>query len=314
MPINPNALGDSTGPNDDGEAREAAERQADDDAKQEGQPKRQRRTKAQLIADAVVPGDDETVELKDKDSGAKIERPWLVALEMVRDEKAEFSDKSMKYAMLKHDQQKAASAFAPDEPQEPKSNNVPPEAEVGDEVRIGKDVFRVGHDGVLTNSPVSVNGEIVKPKRTWQRELGTGGKGPWEVVQVHPEAHAPQPTPSANGNDRHDEPKVETVRLPRTEEVLDDGNVKIGTGILEKIGLPDYSSLQVGPLTMSRTVVDDGRRTTVPLSNGREAEVITAAIEGFELLDNTLEFVASRFRGQLQTFLEATGALKQPVS
>jgi hypothetical protein len=37
-------------------------------------------------------------------------------------------------------------------------------------------------------------------------------------------------------------------------------------------------------------------------------------VESFEEMDNTLEFISARFRGQLQSFLEATGALNQPVS
>jgi hypothetical protein len=103
MPINPNALsGAQPEPSEPEEAAQPAAEEA---------PKRTRRTKAQMIADAVVPADDEKVELKDAGTGAKIERTWLVALEMVRDGKAEFADKAMKYSMLKHDQQKSASAF-----------------------------------------------------------------------------------------------------------------------------------------------------------------------------------------------------------
>jgi hypothetical protein len=55
--------------------------------------------------------------------------------------------------------------------------NVPPDAELGDEVRVGAETMRVGHGGVLTTSPVAVDGEVVKPKRRWQRELGSGPTG-----------------------------------------------------------------------------------------------------------------------------------------
>jgi hypothetical protein len=37
-------------------------------------------------------------------------------------------------------------------------------------------------------------------------------------------------------------------------------------------------------------------------------------VEGYELLENTVEYVAKRFRGQLFSFLAATGAIKQPVA
>jgi hypothetical protein len=327
MPINPSALGDS-----------APEEQPKPQA-EEG--KRTRRTKAQMIADAVVPADDAQVELKDAGTGAKIQRPWLVAVEMVREGKAEWADKAMKYALMKYDQQKAAPAFeqgsAPSDEEVAalaqqvdrdsnavaKSENIPPEAEVGDEVLVNDSVFRVGHGGVLTNqhSPISVEGEIVSAKRRWQR----GADNEWRSADLStsddaqpdiPAEQAATPAPEvAQTNGRGDgEVHVESERLPRTQEHLEDGSIKIGTGILEKIGMPDYSSFQVGPITISRTVFDDGRRTVETFDDGREREVITAAVEGFDLLDNTVEFVAKRFRGQLISFLEATGSLKQPVS
>jgi len=332
VPINPNALSHDADEPEQAPSEAAAEQET---------KSRTRRTKAQMIADAVIPADDEQVELKDAGTGSKIQRPWLVALEMVRDGKAEFADKAMKYSMLKWDQQKAAPAF--EEPKvdqgEPVSTEqqitqllvVPPDADVGDEVSIGSDTFRVGHNRELISGdrPISINGELVKPQRRWIRELGAGPNGPWEAVPpiggspIGPGVDAPTPQElrddqqqrAANVNGHSETPvQVETQRLPRTQEPQDDGTIKITTGILEKIGLPDYSSLQVGPISISRTVVDDGRRETVPLGDGREGEVITSVIEGFELLDNTVEFVARRFRGQLQSFLEATGALKQPVS
>lgn len=321
--------------------------------------KRARRTKAQLIADAVVPGNDDKVELKDVATGAKIERTWLVALEMVRDKKAEFADKGMKYAMLKHDQQKVAGAFA--QPSEGPASQEPmvaadtgepsaqtpspatdvsgqplaPEgAEVGDEVIIGVDTYYVGHGKVIVDGLVGDEGEIIQPRRRWQRELGAGPDGPWEsrllvqTVSAHPQAGPIQEpsvpieqaeaklaveqaiSPPQNGKADLD---AQTERLPRTVEEVEPGTLKIGTGMLDKIGLPDYSSLQIGPITMSRTVQDDGRRHTETVK-GRQVTVITAAVEAFEELDNTIEFVGARFRGQLQSFLEATGALKQPVA
>jgi hypothetical protein len=342
MPINPSALSgaDDSGDPADGRDPDIA---ADAAAAQEEQPKRTRRTKAQMIADAVVPADDAQVELKDAGTGAKIQRPWLVAVEMVREGKAEWADKSMKYALMKYDQQKAAPAFEPPEgeteaekaerldgpygldpaKQDTKSENIPPEAEVGDEVLANDSVFRVGHGGVLTNqhSPISIEGEIVHAKRRWQR----GADNEWRSADLStsddaqpdiPAEQAATPAPEvAQTNGRGDgEVHVESERLPRTQEHLEDGSIKIGTGILEKIGMPDYSSFQVGPITISRTVFDDGRRTVETFDDGREREVITAAVEGFDLLDNTVEFVAKRFRGQLISFLEATGSLKQPVS
>jgi hypothetical protein len=153
-------------------------------------------------------------------------------------------------------------------PQPAPSANVPPDAQLGDEVRVGAETLRVGYDRALTNSPVAdANGEVIRPARRWQRELGAGLDGPWQqtpltvIGEPRPileKSDVPLEKDSQNGNGV----TVQTERLPREMEELDDGSIKIGTGILEKIGLPDYSSLQfLGPITISRAIKDDGRRT-----------------------------------------------------
>jgi hypothetical protein len=393
MPINPSALS-SPDPDDAAKERQdASDYVAETQQREEQeQPQRKRRTKAELIADAVVPAADAQIEVKDSGTGARIKRPWPEAVALVKGGQAEFVDKSLKYAVLKMEQQPiaASSAFAqPAQPSDdpaarevrytidgqallktgesespggdvvvswadyrgengtmtdsewellaqsppmlpenqeqpassPSTTSVPPDAELGDEVRVGTETLRVGHGGVLTTSPVAVNGEVVRPRRRWQRELGAGPDGPWESKLLRTDSdETSKAAEPASQNGHGDGPVVQTERLPRTQEDLGDGVIKITTGVLEKIGMPQIESfasasqLQVGPISVSRTVLDDGRRTTVALSDGREAEVITAAVEGFELLDNTVEFIARRFRGQLVSFLEATGALRQPVS
>jgi hypothetical protein len=380
MPINPNALGGAT-PDPESDQPQAAPEPS----------KRKRRTKEELIADAVVPADDAQVDLKDSSTGAKIQRPWLVAVEMVRESKAEWADKTMKYALLKYDQQKASEEFTAGETQQPgevgesridpddgngyilqrvirhdgdtsttgartevaitdvlgghervisaetwstwstnddpapgdvmetageaksgggeTDTSVPPDAEVGDEVRIGKDVFRVGNGGTLTSGPVSVHGEIVQPKRVWQRELGSGGKGPWEQVALLGSARPEKADTNGSGKD------VEPVTIPEgvTVEQISDGAWKIGTGILEKIGLPDYSSLQIGPISASRVAIDDGRRVTVQIGD-REASIPAAVVEVAREAMDIVEYIARYQRGELVSFLESTGALRQPVS
>lgn len=339
MPINPTSL---SSPEPDPEPDVAAPE--DPTPQQEAQadlPKRTRRTKAQMIADAVIPANDDQIELKDAGTGSKIQRPWLVALEMVRDGKAEFVDREMKYSMQKWDQAKSG-----DEPaapiEQPKLStpaeeqiafgDVPPDAEVGDEVSIGSDTFRVGHGRVLVDgsSRIAADGEVIPPARRWIRQIGSGPNGPWEQVpalgggrRFPPKNLGDVLAESAFGekNGTGDaEVQVQTERLPREVEQVDTLTWKISSGILEKIGLPQVeqyaggSQLQVGPISVSRYVIDDGRRTTVELNGGRQGEVPVSVIEAFEVLDNTVEFVASRFRGQLQDFLAATGVLKQPVS
>jgi hypothetical protein len=330
MPINPNARTSPQPEPDESPDSVAPEATTAEPAK------RKRRTKAEMLEDAVVPADGEIVKLKDVGTGVKIERPWVEAVALVDDGKAEFADKDMKYARIKYAQQQAppasqeptvpsdqappaTDAFGRPSPEQLEAAQLPtdesgqmvaPEgASHGDEVVIGAKTYFVGPTGVL------VDGVVDAPAmRCWQRELGTGGTGPWESTAIS--QSMPPSTPPVENNGHSDQPPitVQTERLPRTVEPLDNGMVKIGTGILEKIGLPDYSSFQVGPITISREVFDDGRRTVVPLGDGREGEVIAAAVEGFELLDNTVEFIAARFRGQLRPFLQATGAQVQPVS
>jgi hypothetical protein len=308
MPINPNALGASEPETGPGISAPTPQEAREDAAQAAEQGKRKRRTKAELIADAVVPGNQDQVDLKDGDSGAKIQRPWLVAVEMIRDGKAEFADKSMKYAMLKYDEQKAAAereAKSPDATgdtdqgrsespadevtagaAEPvKSAHIPDDAQPGDEVKVGEDTFRVGHGGVLTTSPVQT--------------FDTGDATPATV-------------PVSNGNGGS-EITVESKTQPVDVQKVGQIEWKIGTGILRKIGLPDYSSLQVGPISASRLVLDDGRRSKVVI-NGREAIIPTAVIEGFREVSDTVEFVANYQQGELVSFLEATGVLTQPAS
>lgn len=368
MPINPNAL---SSPDPDTEAGQTVAAAQDAEMSQQvdavapdgtelaqsggaQEPaKRTRRNKAQMIADAVVPADADEVEVKDLNTGAKVKRAWLEAVQLVGLGAAEFVDKTLKYAVMKMEQQAAAPAFAQSDPQpaaavgqqpsSPQAGGVPPGAALGDEVRVGAETYRVGHGGVLTSSPVADEaGNIVKAVRRWQRELGSGVDGPWESVALtqtetqrplfDPPAQAAAGAfsePAPNGKAEQDvveravaanAPVVQTEKLPHTIESVEGTQfVKIGTGILEKIGLPQIeqyaggSSLQIGPITMSRTIVDDGRRTTHTFADGRTSEVITAAAEGFDLMDDTCEFIAARFRGQLQSFLQSIGALKQPV-
>lgn len=372
MPINPSALGAPT---------------PDEKPPEEG--KRKRRSKAELIADAVVPANDEQVKLKDSGTGAKIDRPWLVAVEMVREGKADWADPSMKYALMKFDQQKVKGAFEPPaagdaadvdglklrwdklqeaideakpgevekittlseesenvrneiislggaDPADPEGShpasdavargafmpdtgqesgkkgdvNVPPDAEVGDEVRIGSETYRVGHGRLLVQGMIAESGsnELIHAKRRWQRELGSGSDGPWESTMLTP----PSQEQSAN-NGHGGAVTVETETQPPQVERVSQLEWKIGTGILQKIGLPDYSQLQVGPVNASRMVIDDGRRTTVQVGS-RTAQIPTAVIEGFQEVTDAVEYVARYQRGELVSFLESVGALTQPVS
>lgn len=335
---------------------------------QESKPaKRTRRKKEDLINDVVIPGQDDTIEVKFTATGNKGERPWNIAVELFREGKVEFVTKDptgidLKYAVEKMDRQQSGDPPAPKSPdldpsstegltlrwqklqemigeQHPGSDiealneeselvrkqivelggsdpaapdtgaesgkkgseSVPPDADVGDIVRIGADTYRVGHGGVLTQGPVSVDGEPALPKRAWQRELGTGGNGEWQVVETFPQDAVKPPS-----NGHKDAPVEQQVVDPEMREVAP-GIWKVGTGVLEKIGLPEYSSLQIGPNTMSTAVLDDGRRTKTKMPHGDEREVVvpTAVVEAYGLCADTVEYVSSLQRRQLIAFLEA---------
>jgi hypothetical protein len=214
MPIKPNAL-PSPEPDDRTPEEIAGKVEHDDLAEndrdpqtpgtgeeiaQEEQPKRARRTKAQMIEDAVVPADDAPVEIKDSITGAKITRPWTDAVALVKAGTAQWVDKAMKYALLKAEQ--ASGGPASQEPMgaadtgEPSAQTpspathdasgqrlAPEGAALGDEVVIGSETYIVGHGGVLVQGVVAVDGEIVKPKRRWQRELGAGSGRPLGVAR-----------------------------------------------------------------------------------------------------------------------------------
>jgi len=326
MPINPSALTPSEPDEPTSEEIKdvAAHVNETQQREEQEQPKRSRRTKARMIAEAVIPANDAQVELKDVGTGAKIQRPWLVAAGMVRDGKAEWVDRTLKYAAMKFDQQKAEPAFKEPEVEqgetisqaEQVSNtaSVPPDAEVGDEVSVGAEIYRVGHGGVLTSGPISVDGEVIKPKRRWLREIGAGPNGPWEAVDPIGAAPQHKPLPAKVETNGHSEQPPQPVALPEGVEIeqVSLRGWRIGTGVLEKIGLPDYSSLQVGPITASREVYDDGRRTTVEIG-GRTASIPTAVVEIAREASDIVEYIARYQRGELVSFLESTGALKQPV-
>jgi hypothetical protein len=216
MPINPSALSspepEPTTPQDTSGDAPISVPAADAE-----QPQRKRRTKAELIAAAVVPAPDALIEVKDAGTGAKVQRRWSEAVALVKANQAEFVDKSLKYAVLKMEQEPVAASSAFAQPAQPSENpaerevrytvdgqallkvgeanglvsysdehgertmrvdewellsmsppprdggaassNVPPDAELGDEVRVGAETMRVGHGGVLTTSPVAVDGE-----------------------------------------------------------------------------------------------------------------------------------------------------------
>jgi hypothetical protein len=382
-------------------------------------PKARRRTKAELIDAAVVPGDQDAIKLKDKSTGAKVERPWVVAVQLVGENKAEFVDKSLKYAVLKMEQQgerKQDDALVVDTEGQPmqvssevlgpeqsdsflglshrnqdwadglegrwealqeeidetkasdtdrltalaeeaelvrkqlidagyedvqsddaynrrnfmvgddrkipstggdavdegapeaKSANIPPDAEVGDEVRIGSDTLRVGHGGVLTTSPVADGeGNPIKAKNRWQRELGSGKGGPWERTMLGIGDAIKQIDFQAPSEDATDKVTSEVTQVGADVQPLSTGGWRVSAGYLEKIGLPEYSSIQIGPVIVSRdvSVIDESDRISVTREDGSVISAPRAVVDAQRGCFHAAEISMRYERGAFLAFLEA---------
>jgi hypothetical protein len=288
-----------------------------------------RRTKKQMIADAVIPAPLDRVEVKDTGTGVKVMRSWVEAVSSVASGTAEFTNRAHHYAMLKAaeegqappapetpaDPEPSPAAETPDlgrhsgkplETNAPDGHRLAPEnAELGDEVIVGSETYFVGHGNRLVQGIVSNgSGDPVQARHRWQRELGSGEDGPWQST---PLAQTPLEAPPAT---------VEREQLPTTFEPISTGSIRVGTGILDKIGLPsrggEWSSLQIGPITSSREVDDDGRRTVITL-NGKEQSVPTAALEAFHEVAALVEYMGNYMRGELASFLETQGVVLTPL-
>jgi hypothetical protein len=206
---------------------------------------------------------------------------------------------------------------------------LPSEAEPGDEVRIGSETFRVGHGGVLTSSPVADpdTGATLKPYRRWQRELGAGKDGKWEAVIVGPsyddqvgaaveraaEKVASKPVEEAVQQglaaQATEAPVIEPGQSQSFTESVAQQTIdgwKVGAGFLEKIGLPEYSSIQIGPFTASRTVhVASGERYSLTRENGTVVTAPKEAIDAMIECCNACEIAARIVRSDFLSFIAA---------
>lgn len=204
--------------------------------------------------------------------------------------------------------------------------DLPSDAQVGDEVRVGSDTFRVGHGGTLTSSPVSVDGKVLKPHRRWQRELGAGPGGQWQATIVGPE-YEEQLAGAGQATDTVTPSVASQLEAQVAESVEKTGEVKpgearsftasdldhvglnvwrVGSGLLEKIGLPDYSALQVGPITASRQVVVTGdERLQITRENGSVITAPREVVEGILEAGHAVEIAARIIRADALSFIAA---------
>lgn len=185
---------------------------------------------------------------------------------------------------------------------------IPDGAQVGDEVRVGSDTLRIGHGMVLTTSPVAdEQGNKIEPKRRWQRELGAGKNGPWEATTLHAEQADESTSVPAAPLEIPQEKTISQIESVGADIQKIAGGWRVSAGYLEKIGLPEFSSLQIGPVMVSRDVFveDETHMISVTREDGTKisapAEVIAAQRTCFHAAEISMRFE----RGAMLAFLEA---------
>jgi hypothetical protein len=303
-----------------------------------------------MIADAVIPGDEDKVEIKMSSTDATVERPFLVAVEMVKDKRSTFVDKQHEYAMLKRDQERTvaegerppdAADVISDEDQKADTGihsgkklgnaltgnfNAPEEASVGDIVEVEGSTYRVGHGNILVQGIVGTpDGETIEPMHFWRYDESAGA---WAATDLKKERirnqqkeegfHDPAAYQTADpyvekpiefkdvkaGVSNRNKAKVEREPVGSIED-LGLGVYKVSGGYLEKIGLPDYSSLQIGPTSVTRMAVDDGRRGEFTMGDGRKVMLPLAPIEAQQECFDISEISMRASRQSAINFLES---------
>lgn len=179
------------------------------------------------------------------------------------------------------------------------SVSVPPDAMVGDEVVRDDEVYYVGHGHMLIQHPPSKDGEFIDPAQRWSL---VGDE--WAAASI--EKKTAKTAKPAKKSDAKPE-AIEATGPQLVEQSTQQVNIglwKVSMGYLEKIGLPEYSSLQIGPCSAQRHVLDDGRRTTVAM-HGREVEIPTSVVEAMQEAGQVCEYVMRAERQAMVNFLES---------
>jgi hypothetical protein len=305
-------------------------------AAQEPEPtkKRGRRTKAQMLADAVIPGDDDQVKIKLVQTGERVERPWLVAVELVRDGRAEWVDYELKYSLQKMDQQRARSTLTLSDAEiaegredlseedvptpEPeraidagRRDIVPPDADPGDTFEYQGKTYYVGHGGQMISTrpvagPTAPDPDApLEAKRHWI----VANDGEWASYDLEPDVEK-------SIEDLKQEVVEKTEDFARAvSNVIGPVQVaaapaapdrwKISGGFLEKIGLPEYSSLQIGPVAHQREVALSGETVEVEGLGGRKIALDRAVVDGIQQVNDACEYHLLYLRGQAREFIQS---------
>lgn len=312
-----------------------------------GKPPRRRRrsseeVRAEKIAKAKVPQDDEEVTVVFKETGATEKRLWPEAVALRRTDKVELNEKH-EFAFLKIEQEEAARRAADD-------------AEFdGDEIRVprGDQPVQATIEGAKVTWPwsqlvehivVNGNDNVVFEGDYYPRAMGEERRRYQAAAAPPPDPGArvdePPPVPPASpvgpgdvGAGRVDADEIELGPLPaargeaRSEiesmrqetpvvEQVDTLVWRVGMGYVEKIGLPEYSSLSIGPCTASRHVIDDGRRERYELTgrNGNQiVELPATVVEALREAAQICEVVMRAERQSMINFLEQAKAGAPPA-
>lgn len=370
---------------------------------------KKRRTKKELIAAAVIPADDIKVAIKFKATGTEGDREWPIAVGLVKEGKAEFVDKGLKYAVLKMDQNAEGGgagaggsapaanrkvgekldsletrwvalqakvdeakgeqeirdlsaeaenvreeitslggqdptideAYARREKGEPQSLRFPKDgprhvplpdaAEIGDEVVINGSTSYIGHGHTMISASPHNDAGVIEANGRWAKT-----DNGWNYTDLKKERTAARASEEgfhdpAAGDKLEDGNRSITKAASQAAGITKDGEKntqgdlviqreavgqgaelvdvnlglwKVSMGYLEKIGLPDYSSLQIGPASAQRHILDDGRRIVVAM-HGREVEIPAVVAEAMQEAAQVCEYVMRAERQAMVNFLEA---------
>jgi hypothetical protein len=227
--------------------------------------RRKRRTKAEIEADKIakakIPNDDEEVtvvfvEAADGfDAGSSHSLIWPDALRLAREGKVTLSDKH-EYARKRVDQEEKARLDAEDDAFD-RGARIPRDDEEFDV--LVRQVVEFDQTNIELGPELEASIKLEKQRRGAEAALQAEG----------PESEPDEPKPAGNGQPAH-MPSGAAYAKPG-EVALGPGGapmIRVSSGYLEKIGLPEYSGLQIGPTQVTDYVEDRGEMIEVQTKDG----------------------------------------------
>lgn len=294
----------------------SAPQQSADDATDE-KPKRKRRTKAEIEADkiskAVIPNDDEEISVVFTDGGKTGVVLWPEAVTLAKEGKIDLSEKHQ-YAIKKLEQMTAEELTAKADAEDAEFDDAP-------NLPADDDTF----DVIVAEAAVTWNWEQIKTHVLDNRN--TNLEASPELMAAIEQERAYRAKKAEHGLDKNGElaepaaakepadPGVPTgpvstasAQYAEKGEVVLGSNgfplVRISFGYLEKIGLPEYSALNIGPCQVTGYVEDTGEMIEVHTKDGVKL-ARKAVVEGLRQCGIDAEAAMRAERQSLINFLEA---------